>query len=116
MAELTTTATGDTWHEAVQAAVDEAAELLGDAQVWRVDVESITTLRIYSEEPKVARYQATVTSRPARERRCEATVDTTMLCDPEPCCSAARSPMGTTATMNRRVRNSAMDRFRSTDE
>lgn len=64
MAELTTTATGDTWHEAAQAAVNEAAELLGEAEVWRVEVEPITTLRIYSEGPKVAWYRATVTSRP----------------------------------------------------
>ena len=64
MAELTTNATGDTWHEAAQAAVDEAAELLGEAEVWRVEVEPITTLRTYSEEPKVAWYRATVTSRP----------------------------------------------------
>ena len=69
VAELTTNATGDTWHEAVQAAVDEAADLLGDADVWRVDVEPITTLRTYSQEPRVAWYQATVTSRPKGDGR-----------------------------------------------
>ncbi|WP_040281343.1 hypothetical protein [Tessaracoccus massiliensis] len=63
MAELTTNATRDTWHEAAQAAVDEATELLGDAEVLRVDVEPITTER-YCSEPEVDGYRATVTSRP----------------------------------------------------
>ena len=64
MAELTTNATGDTWHEAAQAAIAQAAELLGAAEVLRVDIEPITTEYYCSPEPEVVGYRATVTSRP----------------------------------------------------
>ena len=65
MAELTTTATGDTWHEAAQTAISQAADLLGDAEALRVDIEAIMGARRFCDpEPQVAGYRASVTSRP----------------------------------------------------
>ena len=69
MAELTTNATGDTWHEAAQAAVDEAAELLGQIDVLRVDIEAVFgALRFCDPAPQVTGCRATVTSRPRGDR------------------------------------------------